>query len=419
VDAFLQRHALRPLGVPERVQVLRCLELQRHRLLTYTSCGWFFDEISGIETVQILRYAARVLQLARMLGGDAGWEGEFVRRLGAAPSNVPELRDGAGVWRRHVAPAVTDLPRVVAHYAIAGPSERYGDPADVHAFRIERLAWAQGAAGEASFAVGRVRVTARLTTEQDEADVAVLHAGDGEVQCRVRAGSDPAALASAREALFREFVGHGPAGWPGALERHFGGRGYTTDDVFPDERRRLLTRLAERALGSPEGGRDRVGGVARRLLREVRSVGGPVPPELAGTARRLLARVASEELAALAAGGAVTEGIERLRELVSETRSLGIALGLDPEPVARSLGSALGRVLAALEAGPTVPAVADVLALVGLGTDLSAPPDVWAAQNALARLWRAGAERDRETLAPLMTALGFAPGAPALPRGRD
>ena len=106
----------------DRVQALRCLELQRHRLLMYTSCGWFFDEISGIETVQVLRYAARVLPA----GAGSRRRRRDSRRSSfgasaAAPSNVPELRDGAGVWRRHVAPSVTDLARVAAHYAIAGP----------------------------------------------------------------------------------------------------------------------------------------------------------------------------------------------------------------------------------------------------------------------------------------------------------
>ena len=211
VEAFLERHATRPLDAAGRVQVLRCLELQRHRLLMYTSCGWFFDEISGIETVQVLRYAARVVQLARILGGDAGLEAKLVRRLAAAPSNVPELRDGAGVWRRHVAPSVTDLARVAAHYAIAGPSEGYGDPADVHAFRVERLRWARATAGEASLAIGRVRVTARLTTEHEEADVAVLHARDGQVHCRVRTGSDGEALTPARERALPGFPGREPA----------------------------------------------------------------------------------------------------------------------------------------------------------------------------------------------------------------
>ncbi|MCI0401935.1 MAG: monofunctional biosynthetic peptidoglycan transglycosylase [Acidobacteria bacterium] len=125
VDAFLEGHALRPLDAAGRVQALRGLELQRHRLLMYTSCGWFFDEISGVETVQVLRYAARVLQLARLLGGDAGLETEFVRRLAAAPSNIAQLRDGAGVWRRHVAPSVTDLARVAAHYAIAAEDQKF------------------------------------------------------------------------------------------------------------------------------------------------------------------------------------------------------------------------------------------------------------------------------------------------------
>ena len=75
VEAFLDRHALRPLDAEGRVQVLRCLELQRHRLLMYTSCGWFFDEISGIETIQVLRYAARVVQLAQAIGGARGARG--------------------------------------------------------------------------------------------------------------------------------------------------------------------------------------------------------------------------------------------------------------------------------------------------------------------------------------------------------
>ena len=418
MDALLERHALRPLDASDRVQVLRCLELQRHRLLMYTSCGWFFDEISGIETVQVLRYAARVLQLARMLGGDAGWEAELVRRLAAAPSNIPELRDGAGVWRRLVAPCVTDLARVAAHYAIAGPAEGYGDPADIDAFRIERLRWARVASGEASLAIGRVRVTAHLTTERAEADVAVLHSGDGEVHCRVRTEAGADALAPARDALFREFAGHGPVGWPGALDRNFGGRSYTTDDVFSDERRRLLVRLAERVLETPEAGRDRVDAATRRLLGALHPVEGPVPPVLASVARRLLARAAKEELAVLAAGGSVTAAVDRVRELVVEARSLGIALGLGVEQVALAIESALGRVLGALRAGPTATTVTDAFALLGLGTELEASPDLRATQNVVARLWRGGSEQDREVLAPLMAALGFAPGAFAGPRGQ-
>jgi alpha-amylase/alpha-mannosidase (GH57 family) len=418
VDAFLDRHALRPLNASERVQSLRCLELQRHRLLMYTSCGWFFDEISGIESVQVLRYAARVLQLARLLDGDAGWEAELVRRLAAAPSNVPGLGDGAGVWRRRVAPSVTDLARVAAHYAMARPSEGYGDPADVHAFRIERLRWARVTSGAASLAIGRVRVTAQLTTEREEVDVAVLHAADGEIHCRVRAGSSADALSTAQDALFRDFPGFGPPGWPRALERDFGGRSYTPDDVFPDERRRLLTRLAEHALEGGAEDSQRIEGARRRLLDELRSTEGPIPSALAGATRGLLERAAREDLATLAAGGPVTEAMSRIRELVTTARSLGIALDLGADRVTRSIASALDRTLGALRAGPTAAIVTDALALLDLGEELEAPPDLWTAQNVVARLWREASASGREALAPLMAALGFAPHAFAAPRGR-
>jgi alpha-amylase/alpha-mannosidase (GH57 family) len=418
VEAFLERHALRPLDASGRVQALRCLELQRHRLLMYTSCGWFFDEISGIETVQVLRYAARVVQLARMLGADAGLEAELVRRLAAAPSNIAELRDGAGVWRRYVVPSVTDLARVAAHYAMAGPSEGYEDPADVHAFRIERLGWARAVSGEASLAIGRVRVTAHLTTESEEADVAVLHSADGEIRCQVRTDSGADGLEAARDTLFRDFAGGGPAGWPHSPERLLGGRSYTSADVFPEERLRLLARLAERVLETPKGAQDRVDAASRRLVDELERVEGPVPPHLGSVARRVWERAASDELARLAAGAPVTTAVDRIRTLLAGARSLGLPIGRGLGQGTLAVESALGRVLEALRADPTAATVTDALALLDLGTELEPPLDLWAAQNVVARLWREGSSGDRETLAPLMAALGFAPGALAVPQGQ-
>ena len=418
VEAFFDRHGLRPLDAVDRAQALRCLELQRHRLLMYTSCGWFFDEISGIETVQVLRYAARVLQLARAIGGDTSLEAEFVRRLAAAPSNVAELRDGAGVWRRHVVPAVTDLARVAAHYAIAGPSEGYGDRADLHAFRIERLSWTRTAVGEASLAIGRVRVTAAPTTESEEADVAVLHAGDGEVHCRVRTGAPPDALAAARSALFRAFSDPGRAAWPSILDRDFGGAPYGIRDVFSDERRRLLVRFAERALETPEDAGDRAGPGTRALLEELRLADGPPPPALAGMARRLTSRSVSDELGRLATGGPVLPAVDRIRALIAATRSLGIALDLQREEGARAIQAALGRQLPGPGPRAMARTVDEVLGLLALGTVLEVPLDLWAAQNAATRLWREGSQLDRAVLAPLMTALGFAPAGPARPGER-
>src|SRR5690606_19881857 len=65
VERFLSDHARRPLNDSEKIAVLKMLGIQRMAMLMFTSCGWFFDEISGIETYQVLQYAARAMQMAR------------------------------------------------------------------------------------------------------------------------------------------------------------------------------------------------------------------------------------------------------------------------------------------------------------------------------------------------------------------
>ena len=87
VDRFLRRHATRELNDADRVTALKLLEMQRHAMLMYTSCGWFFDELSGIETVQCIQYAGRVIDLARQLFPD-DVETAFLEKLSQAKSNI-------------------------------------------------------------------------------------------------------------------------------------------------------------------------------------------------------------------------------------------------------------------------------------------------------------------------------------------
>ena len=89
------------LNLSDKTKILKLLELQRHAMLMYTSCGWFFDDISGIETLQILEYAARAMQLTKELKG-LDLEKEFVNYLKSAQSNNPELIDGANIYERFV-----------------------------------------------------------------------------------------------------------------------------------------------------------------------------------------------------------------------------------------------------------------------------------------------------------------------------
>ncbi len=114
-------------------------------MLMYTSCGWFFDDISGIETVQIIAYAGRVLQLAQELFGKraATLEKKFVDRLAAAKSNLPEQQDGASVYNRYVRSMQVGLEQVAAHYAISSIFTSYPDEADIFCYSVRQLTYSQ------------------------------------------------------------------------------------------------------------------------------------------------------------------------------------------------------------------------------------------------------------------------------------
>jgi hypothetical protein len=103
-EEFLHRHAPRDLTSEDQQRALLFLELQRNALLMYTSCGWFFSDLAGIEPVLILKYAARTIDLMAQLGLPSPRQ-EFLEILSQAKSNRAELGNGADIYRRLVEPS--------------------------------------------------------------------------------------------------------------------------------------------------------------------------------------------------------------------------------------------------------------------------------------------------------------------------
>ena len=188
VDLFLAQHATHPLSTTERTLVLELLELERHTQLMYTSCGWFFDEISGIETVQIIAYAGRVLQLASELFGEEGraLEGPFLDILAHAKSNVLEIGDGAEVYRRYVTGMKIGLEQVGAHYAISSVFSNYPEDGELFCFDVHRYTHEVFASGRGKVALGRARVRSTITEETEDICFAVLHLGDQNLSAAVK-----------------------------------------------------------------------------------------------------------------------------------------------------------------------------------------------------------------------------------------
>src|SRR5580692_9913542 len=142
-DRFFNAQQAHVLSESERVRALELMELQRHAQLMYTSCGWFFDDISGIETVQVIAYAARVLQLAKQLFGQqaAPLEPAFVARMAEAHSNVPEAGDGASIYKKCADTMELGLEQVAAHYAISSIFSSFADETDIFCFHVRRISY--------------------------------------------------------------------------------------------------------------------------------------------------------------------------------------------------------------------------------------------------------------------------------------
>jgi len=90
----------RPDDAARRARARELLDLERNALRMFTSCGWFFDDIAGLESVQILRYAARAIELA---GADAPrLEAGVLGRLARAEANEPGAGTGRDVYLSRV-----------------------------------------------------------------------------------------------------------------------------------------------------------------------------------------------------------------------------------------------------------------------------------------------------------------------------
>jgi len=169
---FFEKHSRRQLRPEETTLVLKLLEMQRHAMLMYTSCGWFFDELSGIETLQVLQYAARVVQLAQDTA-NMDLEPQFLKRLAEAHSNLRELGDGAAIYNMWIKPAMVDLRKVGAHYAISSMFD--GDHVvPQFCYDVKSLDDRHVESGAAKLTLGHIRVTSRITRESRELTFAVV-----------------------------------------------------------------------------------------------------------------------------------------------------------------------------------------------------------------------------------------------------
>jgi alpha-amylase/alpha-mannosidase (GH57 family) len=283
VDDFLDRHSLRTLADVDRTRVLSLLEMQRHAMLMYTSCGWFFDEISGIETVQIIQYAGRAIQLAEgLLSGKI--EAPFLKRLSSARSNVPDHENGKRIYERFVKPAMIDLVRVAAHYAVSSVFEDYIDETGIFSYRVAREEFLVERSGHTVLAIGKILVRSSITMESELISFSVLYFGNHSVCGGVRPFLGDDAYEAMKVEITGSFVEGEVAEIVRLMDRHFGMHNYSIRDLFRDEQRKIMELIIDKTLTGFDRQYMELYGESRGLMGFLRDTGMPMPEKFITTA---------------------------------------------------------------------------------------------------------------------------------------
>jgi len=366
----------------------------------YTSCGWFFHDLAGLETVQVLRYAARALDLLEELG-ERPPTTEFLAVLATAHSNRADEGDGTQIWRTRVEPARVGPDRVAAHLALASVLADQSPPKRLAAWDIEASSHGLHHRGSVALATGVVTLRHGRTGRVTVHAYAALRLGGLDVLGATRP-ADPGRDQADIRALRTGFLAGAPVTTLlRELGVRFGPAEFDVGAALPGSAAELLGDVASRLVDRFVADVAHLVEDARPTLEALVAVGYPLPPELA----------LPVEVALAARIEALVDGLSDSTRLVDHEEAIAVArsplaatITIDTPAIRRLLGemieSAVGRAVAAKPGGCEL-----ALGLLGLADDLRVGVDRDRAQEAV---YAALTARKRPDLEPLGEALGLA-----------
>ncbi|MBI5055616.1 MAG: DUF3536 domain-containing protein [Nitrospirae bacterium] len=240
IENFLTMHAVRELSKKEKMTALKLLEIQRNIMLSYTSCGWFFDEVSGIETVQIMQYASKAIQYAEELRGLKLEEG-FLKYLEKAPSNV--YKNAVVPYGMFVKNAKSDLLRVGAHYSISSIFEEYPEKMKIYCYTTKSEVYNKREAGKLKLATGKANISSDVTWDEMTISFAVLHLGDHNINAGVKEFSRAEDFAVMQAEITEAFEKGDIPELIRHMDKHFDGNIFSLWHLFRDEQKKVLDQV--------------------------------------------------------------------------------------------------------------------------------------------------------------------------------
>lgn len=280
IDRFLQNCCHVKLSGEQKIRAIRLLEMQRHAMLMFTSCGWFFDEVSRIETKQILQYADRVIQIAEH-ETQARFFDQFMQLLELAPSNIEKYVHAAGLYRAEIRPQRLTLTKVGLHHAVLSLFDSGLFTGFRLNYKIEADFFEKITAGDLVLSVGSLRLQSTFTYASEKLYFAALYLG----QHHVIGGYADMMDDDKFEELFLDlrdaFRKSCISDMTLLIHAAFGSKRFTLDDVFADDREKLIKGMLERDILTAEDAYRSVYHRTYTLVNMLRIQNKPIPELLA------------------------------------------------------------------------------------------------------------------------------------------
>ncbi len=374
IEKFLGKHAVREISKEEKVKVLKLLEMQRNAMLMYASCGWFFDEISGLESVKVMEYASAAMYYFEELAG-MSIEPEYLKILEKAPSNVfaNSATNGAAIYEQFVRPAKLDLLRVGAHYAISSIFEEYPGNIKTYCYSAKSEIYRKIESGRMKLAIGKANIASDITLDEKTISFAVLHLGDINMNGGVRYFIGEQAFSEMQEEIRSAFEKSDIPSTIRLMDKHFGTHNYSLWHLFKDEQRKIIEPILRTTLEGIESSYRQIfenNYTTMNFLHEIRM---PLPRTLLLAAEFIL----NTDLRRILEG---ENDLNRAGKIISEARKLGVKL--DSSTLGYIATNRLNSLMEMLNQHPEdMQIVEKIINTIKLLRTIPVELDLWKAQN--------------------------------------
>ena len=245
IEKFFKENAKKQLTQNAKVNALKLMEIQRFTQLMYTSCGWFFADISGLETVQILKYAARAMELAKDFS-KTNYEKVFLSILQKAKSNIIEYGNGKDIYNNFVKTSIVDFDKIVAQYALESSfknNEKSKKEVDLYCYKIKRLNYKKYENHSGILTIARVEVKSKITLEKKEISFILLQTQGYNSYCATKDFKHIEDFDIEKQEILSAFNTSSPVKTLQAIELYYGSKFYTLKDIPIDRRKNILKNL--------------------------------------------------------------------------------------------------------------------------------------------------------------------------------